>query len=144
MTFASKLLSSLSKPEVYSSLKYLYATERQRQSDDVENTQFSFGTPWCNPYFGNHCSNTMKTWNDTGILLDLNLCISFTTTNLKHHLVLADVDLYTNKYWYLTYQKRSNSFITPEWMKNNHNNKCEFNITDKKITCQANGCMLTS
>ena len=51
MTFASKLLSSLSKPEVYSSLKYLYATERHRQAGDVENTQFSFGAPRRDPFF---------------------------------------------------------------------------------------------
>jgi len=71
--FGSELLGSISKSEIYSFLKYLYITEWHRQSGDVENTQFCFGSPHLGAthcftlrdpslgrerYFGNHCSNT--------------------------------------------------------------------------------------
>jgi len=37
--------------KIYSFLKHLYETERHTQADDVENTQFSFGWPQCDPFF---------------------------------------------------------------------------------------------
>ena len=50
VTFGSKLLSWISKSEIYSFLKHVYATERHRQASDVENTQFNFRStsvcPW--------------------------------------------------------------------------------------------------
>ena len=51
VNFGSKLLSSISKSEIYSFLKYLYATERHRQAGDVENTPFRFGSLWRDPFF---------------------------------------------------------------------------------------------
>jgi len=51
VTFGSKLLNSISKSEIYSFLKYLYATKRHRQAGDVENTQFSFGLSQRDPFF---------------------------------------------------------------------------------------------
>jgi len=41
VTFGSKLLNSISKSEIYSFLKYLYATKRHRQAGDVENRRNS-------------------------------------------------------------------------------------------------------
>ena len=61
MTFGSKLLSSISKSEIYSFLKYLYATERHGQAGDVEKTQFSLDhlgvthfLTLCDPSLGRH------------------------------------------------------------------------------------------
>jgi len=51
VTCGSKLLSSIPKSEIYTFLEYLCATERHRQAGDVENTQFSFGSPRRDPFF---------------------------------------------------------------------------------------------
>ena len=68
VTFVSKLLSSISKSEIYFFLKYLYTTEteRHRQAGDVENTQFSFGSPrrdpFFDPYFLPYALCNMEVW----------------------------------------------------------------------------------
>jgi len=51
VVLGSKLLSSIWKSGIYSFLKYLYATERDRQAGNIENIQPRFRSPRHDPFF---------------------------------------------------------------------------------------------